>query len=66
MVPCNILEYLKTVLTLNEFTKLYFLTVRSFRRSEKFVIFKIFVAYTTFVFFLKPGDSVYVPNDHIR
>ena len=55
--PCNALQHLKSAWTLNEFTKLYFLRVRSFRYSETFVIFKIFVAYTTFGFFLGSGYS---------
>ena len=33
---------------------------------KKIVIFEIFVAFTTFGVFLKLGDSVYVPTDHIR
>ena len=64
--PCNTctLQCLKSVFTLNECTKLNFLRVWSFRCSEKFSIFEIFVTNITFGFFLKPCDSVYVSKDH--
>ena len=35
------------IFTLNEFTMLYFLSLRCFRRPETFIIFEIYVAYTT-------------------
>ena len=37
-----------------------------FRRTEQFIIFEMFVAYTTFVSFLKPGGSAYGLKEHIR